>query len=146
MVLSHDNCQENCQGIIFISLYYLYIIFILSLYCKNYLYIIFILSWYYLYIIFLPQKLSFYYLYIIIIPQKLSLYYLYIIFILSLYFIILSLYWNSVKSIFCQSCYPENWVSKNHLVICLFLTLKIFIMDGGGGWMDGWNHFSSFCF
>ena len=50
MVFCHKVCQGNRQGILFIlSLYYLYIIFILSLYCKNYLYIIFRLSLYYLY-------------------------------------------------------------------------------------------------
>ena len=64
---------------------YLYIIFILSLYCLYYLYIIFILnififilSLYYLYT-------CFFYLYIIFIPIILSLYYLYIVFILSLF-------------------------------------------------------------
>ena len=45
-----------------LSLYYLYTIFILSLYCKNYLYIIFILSLYcknYLYIIFILHYIIF---------------------------------------------------------------------------------------
>ena len=38
----------------------------------------------------------------------------------------------------------ENWVSKTQFSIGLFLTLKIFIMDGGWWWMDGRNHVFSF--